>query len=253
MYRKTERGVLRKIDEQSRIRRIALTKSRGWSAVQSPDIVPIHVDAHQRKDYTSPMSFMKPSSFLMAVCVAVVSLLLFSGQRTRPVAPSQQQQAPQRQVQPRQAAPPTPALPPERPNLHIEEMPSFLYLPEDVKFPEMPPGASRNVTLFGDPKNEGLYVTRTLIPQGAKTIPHTHSDSRTVTVLSGICYYGRGEEFDENRTIPMLPGSFFTEPAGTPHFIWAKEGDVIVQTTAIGPSGTQIIPEKKVPSSAASL
>ena len=79
-------------------------------------------------------------------------------------------------------------------------------------------------------------------------MPHTHSDSRVVTVLSGICYYGRGEEFDENRTIPMPPGSFFTEPAGTPHFIWAKEGDVIVQTTAIGPSGTQIIPEKKTDS-----
>ena len=188
---------------------------------------------------------MKQPPFSAAVCVAIVSVLLFSGQRTRPVAPPQQQQAQQRQVQQRQTTPPKPAVLPDSPKLHVEEMPSFLYFPEDVKFPEMPPGASRTVTLFGDPRNEGLYVTRTLIPKGAQTVPHTHSDSRTITVLSGICYYGRGEEFDESRTIPMPPGSFFTEPAGTPHFIWAKEGDVIVQTTALGPSGTQIIPEKK--------
>jgi quercetin dioxygenase-like cupin family protein len=195
-------------------------------------------------------SMALPMAFPMTLCVAVVSVLLFSGQRTRPVSPPQQQQATQqpqaqqRQVQQRQA-PPKPAVTPVGQKLPVEEMPSFLYLPEDVKFPEMPPGASRNVTLFGDPKNEGLYVTRTLIPKGAQTIPHAHSDSRIVTVLSGICYYGRGEEFDESRTIPMPPGSFFTEPAGIPHFIWAKEGDVIVQTTAIGPSGTQIIPEKQ--------
>ena len=187
------------------------------------------------------MNLMKQPTFSLTVCVAVVSLLLFSGQRTRPVAPPQQPQAQQRQ-----AIPPKPAVLPVSPKMHVEEMSSFLFLPEDVKYPEMPPGASRTVTLFGDPRNEGLYVTRTLIPHGTQTIPHTHSDSRTVTVLSGICYYGRGDEFDESRTIPMPPGSFFTEPAGTPHFIWAKDGDVIVQTTAIGPSGTKIIPEKKV-------
>jgi len=184
------------------------------------------------------MSLVNQPSFSLAVCVAVVSVLLFSGQRTRPAAPTQQQQAQQRQVQQRQAAPPKSAVP-------AAEMPSLLWLPEDVQFPEMPPGASRTAKLFGDPKNEGLYVTRTLIPKGAQTVPHFHSDSRMVTVLSGVCYYGRGEEFDESRTIPMPPGSFFTEPAGTPHFIWAKEGDVIVQTTAIGPSGTQIVPAKK--------
>jgi len=182
------------------------------------------------------MNLMNQSFFSMAVCVAICSVLLFSGQqRVRTAAPPPQ----------RQAAPPKPAVSPASPKSSVEEMPSLLWLPEDIQFPEMPPGASRTVTLFGDPKSDGLYVTRTLIPKGAQTIPHTHSDSRTVTVLSGICYYGRGEEFDENRTIPMPPGSFFTEPAGTPHFIWAKEGDVIVQTTAIGPSGTQIVPAKK--------
>ena len=103
------------------------------------------------------------------------------------------------------------------------------------------------MTLFGNPTTEGLYVTRTLIPHGTKTIPHTHSDSRTVTVLLGVCYYGRGEVFDEERVEQMPPGSFFTEPAGTPHYIWAKDGDVIVQTTGIGPSGTQFVPVSRSP------
>jgi len=124
-------------------------------------------------------------------------------------------------------------------------MSSIFWLPEDIEFPEMSPGATSTVILFGDPRAEGLYVTRTLIPHGTKTIPHTHPDSRVITVLYGVCYYGRGEEFDENRVIPMPPGSFFTEPAGVPHYIWARDGDVIVQTTGIGPSGTQLVPARR--------
>ena len=195
-------------------------------------------------------------SFFMVVFIAVISVILFSGQVRRPYAPPQQsqqrQQVPvqQRQQAPpvqRQVAPPRPQTPapanPVPPS--ATEMPSLFWLPEDIQFPEMPPGASRTITLFGDPKAEGLYVTRTLIPHRTKTIPHFHPDSRTITVISGVCYYGRGEEFDEDRVIPMSPGSFFTEPAGIPHYIWAKDGDVVVQTTAIGPSGTQIVPARR--------
>ena len=189
---------------------------------------------------------MKQFSFLPIVFVALVSVVLFSGQRTRPVVPPGQRLPAQPQ---RQATPPKPATPPAKPapsaaTLPTPEMPLLFWLPEDIKFPD---GTSaRNLTLFGDPRNEGLYVSRTLIPNGVRTLPHSHPDSRTVTVISGVCFYGHGEEFDESRMIPMPSGSFFTEPAGVPHFIWAKDGDVIVQTTAIGPSGTQILPEKNV-------
>jgi len=208
---------------------------------------------------------MGRTSFLAVFFIAIISVLLFSGQLTRPfVSPQQSQQLQQRQVpsvqqrqtmpqqqrptpvqrqvappRPQTTAAPSPALPTALPTT---EMPSLFWLPEDIEFPEMPPGATSTVTLFGDPRAEGLYVTRTLIPHGTKTIPHTHPDSRIVTVLYGICYYGRGEEFDESRVIAMPAGSFFTEPAGVPHYIWAKDGDVIVQTTGIGPSGTQLVP-----------
>ena len=208
------------------------------------------------------MNLIKPP-LLAAVFVAIISVILFSGQRThtppqrprQPVQVQQQQPMPPRPATlpadrtprptPASTSVPTPALPAAVPvTPAATEMPSLFWLPEEVQFPEGAPGASRTITLFGDPRAEGLYVTRTLIPKGARTVPHTHPDFRTVTVLSGVCYYGRGEEFDEARTVAFPPGSFFTEPAGVPHFIWAKEGDVIVQTTAVGPSGTQIVPAR---------
>ena len=199
---------------------------------------------------------MARTSFLAALFVAITSVIAFSGQQSRSYAPPQQRQS--ALVQQRQVTPPRPATSPTPTAQRPAQTPTaaatspatatpslansaFFLLPEDVKFPEASPGASRTRTLLGDPRAEGLYVTRTLIPKGAQTIPHTHPDSRTVTVLSGICYYGRGEVFDESQTIALPPGSFFTEPAGVPHFIWAKDGDVILQTTAIGPSGTQIV------------
>ena len=179
------------------------------------------------------------------VFVAIVSVVLFSGQGTRPAVPEGQRLPAQPQ---RQETPPKPTTPSAKPastaaTLPTPETPLIFWLPKDIKFPEGT--SSRNLTLFGDPRNAGLYVSRTLIPKGVRTLPHCHPDSRTVTVISGVCFYGHGDEFDESRMVAMPPGSFFTEPAGVPHFIWAKEGDVVVQTTAIGPSGTQIIPEKK--------
>lgn len=211
---------------------------------------------------------MARTSFLATFFVAVGSVLLFSGQIGRPFVQPQPQRAVQ-QPQQRQTAsaqqrqtvpqgqqqttmPPRPGTPPPNPAPPAvsvtPEMPAIYLLPDDIRFPDMPPGASPTITLFGDPRGEGLYVTRTFIPHGVQTIPHIHSDSRTVTVLSGVCYYIRGEVFDEDKVkpIPMPSGSFFTEPAGVPHYIWAKDGDVIVQTTAIGPSGTQLAPNRAV-------
>ncbi|GHT16525.1 hypothetical protein FACS1894189_0410 [Planctomycetales bacterium] len=123
-------------------------------------------------------------------------------------------------------------------------MPLLYMLPNDVPFPPPSGDRPRTAAILGDPKAVGLYVTRTIIPKGKQIIPHTHSDSRTVIVLTGTYYYGAGETFDEKKMVALPPGSFYTEPAGVPHYTWAKDGDVIVQTTAIGPSGTQIVPDK---------
>jgi hypothetical protein len=31
----------------------------------------------------------------------------------------------------------------------------------------------------------------------------------------------------------------------TPHFVWAKDGEVILQTTGMGPTGINLIPQKQ--------
>jgi hypothetical protein len=40
-------------------------------------------------------------------------------------------------------------------------------------------------------------------------------------------------------------GTFYSEPPRTPHFAWAKDGEVILQITGMGPSGTTSIPQKQ--------
>ena len=188
---------------------------------------------------------MKQFSFSVTIFIAIVSVFLFSGQQRRPVVPTPQQRQPAPPIQ-RQTTPPKPTTTPTKPPQQstptpATAMPHLFWLPEEIKYE----GSSRTARLLGDSQAEGIYVTRTFIPKGTQGVLHTHPDSRTVVVVSGTCYYGLVDELGESRITALPPGSFLTEPAGVPHFTWAKDGDVIIQTTGIGPSGTQIIPDKK--------
>jgi len=44
---------------------------------------------------------------------------------------------------------------------------------------------------------------------------------------------------------PYPTGTFYSEPPQTPHYIWAKDGEVIIQTTGMGPTGTTSVPQKQ--------
>jgi quercetin dioxygenase-like cupin family protein len=121
---------------------------------------------------------------------------------------------------------------------------SVVKLPQDITFKGLP-GAPQHVTLFGDPSKPGLYVDRIKFLPGTKVMPHWHPDSvRTVLVLSGTFYFAVGEEWDESKLTAYPAGTLYSEPAKTPHFAWAKDGEVILQVTAIGPSGNVPIPKK---------
>lgn len=100
------------------------------------------------------------------------------------------------------------------------------------------PGGLASATLAGDMGKAGLYAARVLIPAGLKVLPHVHPEERVVVVLSGTLLVGFGNHFDEALMKALPPGSFFVEPAGRPHFAWARNDDVIVQVSGIGPSGT---------------
>jgi quercetin dioxygenase-like cupin family protein len=127
---------------------------------------------------------------------------------------------------------------------------SVVRLPNEIVYKGLP-GAPQHVTLFGDPTNPGLYVDRIKFSAGTKVMPHWHPDPvRTVLVLSGTLYFAVGEVFDEAKLTPYPAGTLYSEPPGTRHFAWAKDGEVILQITAIGPMGIRLFLQSKSRNSA---
>jgi quercetin dioxygenase-like cupin family protein len=121
---------------------------------------------------------------------------------------------------------------------------SVVWLPDDIVFKGLP-GTPQHVTLFGDPAKAGLFVDRIKFAGGTKVMPHWHPDPvRTVLVLSGTFYFAVGEVFDEAKLTAYPAGTFYSEPPGTPHYAWAKDGEVVLQVTAVGPTGNTRVPPK---------
>ena len=114
---------------------------------------------------------------------------------------------------------------------------TILKFPQEIKYNASGKGVETAV-LYGDPSKPGLYVVRLKLPAGARVMPHIHpGEASTMTVFSGTLYFGFGTEFDETKLKPYPAGTFFTELPTTPHFVAAKDGEVIFQASGIGPSG----------------
>jgi quercetin dioxygenase-like cupin family protein len=123
---------------------------------------------------------------------------------------------------------------------------SGVKLPNEIEFKATPATGISSAVLYGDPSKPGVYVVRNKIAAGTKVAPHTHPDAwRTGIVLSGTLYFGTGEVWDDSKLTAYPAGTFYTEPAGTPHFVVAKDGDVILQVTAMGPTGSTPVAAKK--------
>jgi len=118
-------------------------------------------------------------------------------------------------------------------------------MPQDIVFKGLP-GAPQHVTLFGDSSQPGLFVDRIRFLPGMKVMPHWHPDTvRTVLVMSGTFYFAIGEQWDESKLKAYPAGTLYSEPPRTPHYAWAKDGEVILQITAIGPTGNVPVALKK--------
>jgi hypothetical protein len=96
------------------------------------------------------------------------------------------------------------------------------------------------INLVGDPAKPGPYTLRLRYPRGFKIAPHTHPDSREVTILSGTFATGYGEKFDAANLKILPAGSFYTEPANVPHYIEIME-DAMLQISGMGPSGRKFL------------
>ena len=114
--------------------------------------------------------------------------------------------------------------------------------PQDLKWSSVAslPKGIEVANLFGNPNNKSsaAWIARVKFSANAKLMPHSHPDTRYVTVLSGTYYQGVSERFDEKAAKAYPPGSFIIVPAGVKHFVWAKDGEVIVQESGTSPTET---------------
>ncbi len=90
-------------------------------------------------------------------------------------------------------------------------------------------------------KEPGPYVYRVKFPKGRVVQAHGHPDDRTYTIISGTWYIGWGEVYDASKLIKLGPGSFYTEPAGVPHFVATPDEETIVQITGTGPTSADFV------------
>jgi quercetin dioxygenase-like cupin family protein len=110
--------------------------------------------------------------------------------------------------------------------------------PDQLKWNPGGPGIQTAIVL-GDPSKPGVYVQRLRFQKGARIAPHMHPDQRVAVLLSGSMYFAYGDTFDESAMTHMVAGSTWTEPPNTAHFAFAKDEDVVIQVTGIGPSGSK--------------
>jgi len=96
------------------------------------------------------------------------------------------------------------------------------------------------LNLVGDPAKPGPYTLRLKFPKGFTIAPHSHPDSREVTIISGTYATGYGEKFDAEKLKVLPAGSFYTEPANIPHYIEIME-EVVLQVSGTGPSGRHFV------------
>ncbi|GAB4054470.1 cupin domain-containing protein [Catellatospora paridis] len=132
---------------------------------------------------------------------------------------------------------------------HVDQEVFKSVLQEDIDwrpFPGFPP-AARLAVMVGDPSEPEPYVVRVNLPAGERLMPHRHHEDRVYTVISGVFYIGRGDEFDESKLEAYPPGAVIVLPGGTSHFHWAKSGQYVTQVTAIGPISLEYVDPRNDP------
>jgi len=117
--------------------------------------------------------------------------------------------------------------------------------PDELKWERGALASNMRANLVGDEQKPGMYMYRVRFPAGAKVQPHFHPDERIITVMSGTLYMGYGDTFDESVMKALPAGSIWTEPAKQAHYVWAKDGEAVIQVIGgDGPSGVTRIEPK---------
>lgn len=118
--------------------------------------------------------------------------------------------------------------------------------PDELKWNPSPRVAGlENANILGDSSKPGEYVIRTRFPANFQVKPHSHPENRSYTVISGTWHIGWGKTFDAGKLIALPPGSFYTEPAGVPHFVATRDEAVVVQISGMGPTAVHYVEAAK--------
>ena len=114
--------------------------------------------------------------------------------------------------------------------------------PGDFEWTDVPEFKGLQISMIeGRPDEPGFYLMRVKFPPGVMSSPHYHASDRFVTVISGTWYAGTGPAFERGRTEALPAGSFMKHPAGGIHYDGAKDGEVIVEISGIGPAITTFV------------
>jgi quercetin dioxygenase-like cupin family protein len=112
-----------------------------------------------------------------------------------------------------------------------------------VRFAPMGSAVSAEAaTVSGAQNAAGFYTVRVHVRQGGSIAPHTHPDTRTLTIVSGEVFYGFGASVDMANAKLYPTGAVFTVPANAPHWAVASTSDVVYQESGMGP--TAFVPVK---------
>jgi len=106
----------------------------------------------------------------------------------------------------------------------------------------------QTTVLAGNPNAPGPYAIEIRVPAHTRIAAHSHRDNRTALVVSGEWHFGYGEQANEAAARTLEPGSFYTEPAGAPHFAYTADLPTVVYITGQGPTDTKYVVAADAPS-----
>lgn len=119
-----------------------------------------------------------------------------------------------------------------------------IFRADEFEFGEPEATGASSIPLYGDRDGDGYYVYVNRFMPGNFSMPHFHKNDRFITVLKGTWWVGTGTDYDpEHNTVPVPEGSFVVHYGGEVHYDGAKDEEVWVLISGMGPSaGTPVEP-----------
>jgi hypothetical protein len=109
----------------------------------------------------------------------------------------------------------------------------IIQAPDQIKWGTRPNGA-RYVTILGDPRKPGPFITIADWAAGPPSKPHYHLKQRTFTVLKGHWDFGWGPKYDLNAMQALPEGAVVIVPAGGIIYDGCKKTPCVIQTVGDG-------------------